>query len=112
MTRVIVFVLSHRARVTRYAALRDAAPSQAPAERALELGLGHPRPAADVPVLRLLVELVPRASARPFAPTAKTTPAPGGDVFAGQPGRLPRLSASCSLLVDRASGDLLRLALR
>src|SRR5439155_5267073 len=77
------------------------------AEGALQLRLRHLRATADVPLSRLLVQLLLRSS--PRAPTVSTDPSTpaGRDVFSRQPRGLPRLAVACAFLVDRAGGDLL-----
>src|SRR5262245_14115079 len=106
-----------RARHGRTAADREPPPvwakrSPASAERALQLGLRHLRPAPDVPVLRLFVELILRLTARTRPMTAGASPTPGRDVVACEPGRLPSLSAAGPFLVDRARSNLLRFVFR
>src|SRR2546430_17451613 len=72
----------------------------------LELGLVHLGPALDVPVLRLVVELVVGATARP-AMRAQTTSSPGGDVLGRGPAGFPGLPGAGPFLVHGASRDLL-----
>src|SRR5262245_22515888 len=67
-------------------------------DRALELGLRHRRPAADVEILGLFVELILRSSLRSPVRT-ETAASAGGDVRAGELRRLPRLPGAGSLLV-------------
>src|SRR5262245_50659180 len=67
--------------------------SAATAERALELGLRHPRAAADVALLRLLVELIPRAPTRALPMAADSSAPPRRDVRPRERGRLPGLAA-------------------
>src|SRR4051812_28891875 len=73
---------------------------------ALELGLGHLRPALDVLVLRLLVELVARPASRPLV-RPQPAAAAGGDVLGGRLRRRLGLAGARPLLVHGAGRDLL-----
>src|SRR3954447_26089619 len=81
-------------------------------DRALKLLLRHPRTAFDAHPLRLVVELLLRATFRAVRARAKTPAAARRDVPRRAPRRRLRLAAPRALLVDRARGDLLRLVLR
>ena len=76
------------------------------ADRLLQLGLVHLRPAPDALLLRLVVELCPRAPAGPLVRSQPAAPA-RRDVLHRRAAALPGLTRSCPLLVHGAGGDLL-----
>src|SRR3954453_22591812 len=81
-------------------------------DRALQLLLVHARAALDAHALGLVVELLLRAALLPVGAGAEAAPAAGRDVLTGEARRLLGLPGAGTLLVDRASGDLLGLLLR
>ena len=84
--------------------------SSTAAQGALQLGLRHLRPAADVALPCFLVELVLRATAG--TPTVASNPASTArrDIRTRGPRSLPRLAVTRTLLVHGPGRDLLGLA--
>src|SRR5579862_7230937 len=84
------------------------APPRPRVDGARELRLVHLGTPLDAEVARFLVKLVARAPARPRATGSQAAAPTGGDVLPRKPRARRRLSVLGALLVDGASGDLLR----